>query len=101
MTPIVAKVATCRPSGHARYPWPRVSTGDPFGPVTPWRRAPDGRPRARQLVCQPRELRVQVTANRAPPPGAGPTVHRPLVARTMASAIARPRPAPDASPDVA
>ena len=38
--------------------------------------------------------RLQVTPIRAPPVGAAATLQRPPVARTIASAIARPRPAP-------
>ena len=42
----------------------------------------------------PLRCRGQVTVIRAPPHSESPTVHRPCVERTTASAMARPRPAP-------
>jgi hypothetical protein len=57
---------------------------------------PAGRDRALATAGsrRPPKARGQVTAIRAPLVGDRPTCHRPPVARTIASAIARPRPAP-------
>ena len=60
----------------------------------------DGRGHPAAGAHQPSDARGQLTANRAPPASDVPTAHRPPVARTIASPIARPRPAPLASEDV-
>ena len=65
---------------------------NPFGSVTA-----GGSTQATARGSAQAKARGQLTAKRAPPDGASPTLHRPPVARTIASPIASPSPAPLAS----
>ena len=82
-------------SERVSYPCPGVSGQDPFGPIT------CGRPRSRVVpAVSAQGGSTPGPANRAPPEGDRPTAQRPDVARTIASPIARPSPAPSASDEV-